>query len=114
MEFLAPDEPVEQLGDERVEAVGADAAAGLPQDLGHRGHVGPVLPGPASPGRDRGGPGRAAQQPDGGLAMDARHGDDLVQELAFSEATGLLVPLPLDGGVSRKLARSRCPPRTDW
>ena len=31
--------------------------------------------------------------------MDAGHGNDLVQELALFVAIGLLVPLPLDGGV---------------
>ncbi len=44
VEFLAPEEPVEQLRNERVEAVGADAPAGLPKDFGGGGAVGAVLP----------------------------------------------------------------------
>ena len=40
-----------------------------------------------------------AQQPDGGLAMHARHGDELVQELVLLGSRGVLVSLPLHGGV---------------
>ena len=42
------------------------------------------------------------EQSDGRFAVDAGHGHDLVQELAFRGPRGLPVTLPLHGGVLPK------------
>ncbi len=85
-----------------MEPVGADPAAGLPQDLSGGGDLGAVAgrpPGARGPCRRSR---LAAQQPDGGLAMNASDGDDLVQELPLLGARRLQVTLPLDDGVLPK------------
>jgi len=105
-EFPAPDEPLEEFGHERMQPVGPDPAAGLPQHRGRRGDVGAVAPRAASVRGRRREPRRAAEQPDGGLAMHARHSHELVQELVFLGSRGVLVALPLPGGVLPQ-ARSR-------
>ena len=105
-EFPAPDEPLQEFGHERMQPVGPDPAAGLPQDLGRRGDVGAIASRAASARGRRCWPRRAAEQPDGGLAMHAGHGDELVQELVLLGSRGVLVSLPLHGGVLPQ-ARSR-------
>ena len=61
----------------------------------------------AERGQHPGGAGdRGAEQPDGSLAMHARHDDQLVQELVLLGSRGVLVSLPLHGGVLPQ-ARSR-------
>jgi hypothetical protein len=50
-----------------------------------------------------------AEQPDGGLTLDAGDGDDLVQELALLGALGLPVPLSRDGGILPQARASRWP-----
>ena len=88
--------------------------AGLPQDRGRAGHLRPVAGRPARPRASRGGPRRAAQQPDGGLAMHLGDGHDLVQEPVLLRSTGVLIPLPLPAAYSRRLARVTVPSWGDW
>jgi hypothetical protein len=47
-EFPAPDQPLEELAHERMQPVGTDPAAGLPQDFGRGGDGGAVAPRAAS------------------------------------------------------------------
>ncbi len=69
-------EAVEEVGHEGVEAMGADPPARLPQHFGDAGDRGAVLARAAArPGR---GPRRAAERPDGRLAMDADYDHDFV------------------------------------
>jgi hypothetical protein len=98
-EFAIPGEAIEQLGDERVEPMGADPAAGLPEDRGGGCDRGPVLSWAAAGPRRRPRPRRTPQQPDSGLAVDTGHRHDFVQEPVFLGATGTLVSLALFGGV---------------
>ena len=79
--------------------MGADAAAGVPEDLDGGGDFRPVPPRPARAGRRGRHPRRAPQQPNGRLSVHARDGDDLVQEPTLLAVRGVLVPLPLNGGV---------------
>jgi len=63
---LAPvEESIKQLGHKGVEAMGADAAAGVPEDLDGGGDFRPVPPRPARAGRRGRHPRRAQQQPNG-------------------------------------------------
>jgi hypothetical protein len=100
-EFAASEEAVQELWHERMEPVGADPTAGLPEDLGG-GHLGAVrawaAAGPGPGARPR----RAAEQPDGRFAVDPGHGHDLIQQLAFLGPSRLPVVLPLHGGVLPK------------
>jgi hypothetical protein len=105
-EFVAPDEALQELGHERMEPMGANAAGCLPPHRGGRGDLGPVLARPAAGPRRRPGPRCPAQQPDGRLAMNPRDGHDLIQQPPFLAAGRLQVPHSLDGGVLPK-ARSR-------
>ena len=97
--FAALHEAIEQFGHEGMQAMRADPPAGLPQDFRRRRDLRPVAPrAPAPHGRGR----RSRpppQQPNGGLAVHPGHGHHLVQEAVFVPPTGLLVPLPLYGGV---------------
>ena len=95
-------EPVQEFRHEGVQPMGPDLAAGLPQDLGGGGDVGPVAARAAGPRGGRRAPWRPAQHADGGLAVHPADRDDLVQELPLLGARGLQVTIPLDGGVFPK------------
>jgi hypothetical protein len=97
---------VEEFGHEGVEPMGADPPARLPQDLGGAGDGRAVLPRAAARPGCRPGPRRAAQQPDGRLAVEAGHGHHFVQEPMLLGARGVLIPLALFGRVLSP-ARSR-------
>ena len=101
-QFAVLNQAVEQLGHEGVQPMGPDPAARLPQDLGGRRDRRAILARPAAragrAARARG----AAQQSDGGLAVDARDRHDLVQELSLLGTRALQVALPLDRGVFPK------------
>jgi len=98
-ELTVLNEPIEQLRHERVQAMRADATTGLPQHLRSGGHVRPIAARPAG-ARGRTRPARrAAEQPDGRLAMHAGDGDGLVQQSVLLGAGGVLVPLSLHGRV---------------
>jgi hypothetical protein len=112
-EFPAPDQPLEQFGHERMQPVGPDPAAGLPQDLGCRGDGGAVAARAPSARGPQPGPWGAAEQPDGGFAMHARHGNDLVQQLVLLGSRGVLVSLPLHSGVLPQAARVTVPSWSD-
>jgi len=47
-QIVALQEAIEQFGQEGMEAMGADASTGLPQDFSDRRDVGAVLPWPAT------------------------------------------------------------------
>ncbi len=99
-------EPVEQLRHEGLEALGPDVPGGLPQHLDGRGDGGTVDARPAGARSGGRGPRRPTEQPDGGLAMEASHGDDLVEQRAFLRSGGGQVPFSLQRGVLPQ-ARSR-------
>jgi len=69
-ELPAPEEPLEQFTDERVEAMGADPAVRVPQDLRWSGDGKTVGAGPTRACTHPGRPGRPPEQPDGRLAVD--------------------------------------------
>ncbi len=98
-QFAVPEEAVQELRHEGMQPVGADPAAGLPEDLGGGGHRRAILARAATGARRRPGPRGAAEQPDGRLAVEAGHGHDLVQQPVLLGARGALVPLALLGGV---------------
>jgi hypothetical protein len=101
-ELAAPEETVQQFRHEGMEPMGADPAAGQPQDRGRGGDVRAVRArAPARP-RRRPGPRRAAEEADDGLAVDAGDGHDLIQELAFLGPGRVPIALPLDGGILPK------------
>ena len=82
--------------------MGPDPAAGLPQDLGGGRHL-RAVGARAAPRPWRGPrPRRTTEQPDRRLAVDAGHGHDLIQELAFLGPGRLPIPLALDRGVLPK------------
>ena len=56
---MAPEEAIEQLGHEGMQAMGADATAGLPHDFGGGGNRGTIGRGRPRPGA---GPGRGARR----------------------------------------------------
>ena len=97
------EQAVEEFGHEGVQTMGPISAAGLPEDLGGGRHAGPYARGrpPRRPAW-RAGPRRTAEQPDRRLAVDAGHGHDLIQELAFLGPGRLPIPRPLDRGVLSK------------
>jgi hypothetical protein len=94
-QFPPEHQPVQQLGDERLQAMGADPAARLPQHLRGAGHLAPVGPRPAAGPWARPGPRRPPEQANGGLAVQAGHGDDLVQEPLLVGPRRLKVALAL-------------------
>lgn len=98
-EFPAPEEAVQELRHEGLEPMGADAAAGLPQDLGHGGHRGAVGARAATGPGCRPEPRDATKQPDRRLAVDAGHGHDFVQQPMLLGSSRPLVPLALLGRV---------------
>ena len=79
-----------------------DPATRLPEHLGGGSDRRPV--GPRTAARPWRGPRprRTAEQPDGRLAVDAGHGHDLIQELAFLGPGRLPIPLTLDRGILPK------------
>jgi hypothetical protein len=79
--------------------MGADAATGLPEDLGSGRDLGAVASRPARPRRRQRAAGGTPQQADDRLAVHAGDDDDLVQELTLLRPGGLLVPLSLSCGV---------------
>ena len=82
--------------------MGPDPAAGLPEDLGGGRHL-RAVGARAAPRAWRGPrPRRTTEQPDRRLAVDAGHGHDLIQELAFLGPGRLPIPLALDRGVLPK------------
>ena len=68
---------------------------GLPEDLERLGHRRPVDSGPPRARTHRRRPGRAAQQADGRLAVQAGDRHDLVQEGAFLRSRGRQIALTL-------------------
>ena len=94
-EFPAPEEAVQKVRHEGLEPVGADPAAGLPEDLGGGGDLRAIDARPAARARHRPGPGGPAEEPDGRFAVEAGHGHDLVQQLVLLGAGGVLVAPPL-------------------
>jgi hypothetical protein len=99
-------EPVEELGDEGMEAMRADVSGGLPQDLHRRGHGGAVAARATGARAGRGCPRRPPEQADGRLAMETGDGDGLVQQGPFLGARGAPVPFSLQRRVLPQ-ARSR-------
>ena len=104
-EFTAPDEPLEEFGHERI----CSRWAPIRPLARHRTSAaaadgGAVAPRAASARGPRPGPRGAAEQPDGGFAMHARHGDDLVQQLVLLTSRGVFVPLRCTAAYSRRLA----------
>jgi hypothetical protein len=105
-ELTIAGEPVEELGHEGLEAMGADVSGRLPQDLHRRGHGGAVEAWAAGARAGRGRPRRPPEQPDRRLAVETGDGDDLVQKRALLGARGAPVPLSLQRRVFPQ-ARSR-------
>ena len=104
-EFAAPEQAVQELRHEGLEPVGANPATGLPQDLGRGGDLWAVQArAPAGP-RQRPGPRRATEQPNGRLPVDAGHGHDFVQQPVLLGASGAVVPPRCLAAYSRRLAR---------
>jgi hypothetical protein len=81
------DETVEELWEGGLEAVGADEAGRLPEELGGEDELGAVVARGARADRRGGGARRAAQEPDGGLAVQAGDGDNFIEELGLLGAT---------------------------
>ena len=79
--------------------MGPDPATGLPQHFRRDRHLRSVRARPTAGPRGGSRPRRAPQEPDGRLAVQPRHGHDLVQELVLLGSSGLLVPQPLNGSV---------------
>ena len=99
VKFAGLPEPVEQFRDEGVKAMRPDPTAGLPEHLGRRGDRGSVAARPSNARRGGHRPRHPSEQPDRRLSVHAGHGDHLVQQPMLVGPAGLLVPLPLHGGV---------------
>ena len=94
-----PGQPIEQLGEEGVPAVGADVAGGFGEQLGRGGHGGAVSAWAARAGATRGVAQRAPQQADGRLAMQPGDRHHLVQQPVLLRPRRAQVALPLHGGI---------------
>ena len=104
-EFTLPGEPVEELGHEGLQALGADVAGRLPQDFeGVRN--GPAVPARAAGARPGSGSARRApQQADRRLTVQAGDGHDLVQQGAFGGAVAARYRSRCTAAYSRRAAR---------
>src|SRR5712692_1195211 len=106
-ELAVAGEPVEELGDEGMEAMRANVSGGLPQDLHRRGHGGAVEARAAGARAGRGRPRRPPEQADRRLAVQTGDSHDLVQKRALLGARGGHVPLSLHRRVANQSAKSR-------
>jgi len=94
-QFVPPQEPVKQLRHEGVQAMGADTATGLPEQLDGGRDLGAVLPRPPRPRGPRRVPQGAPQQANDRLAVHPGDRHDLIQQCLLLPPGSLLVPCPL-------------------
>jgi hypothetical protein len=113
-EFSPPDQPVQQLGDERLQAMGADPPTRLPQHFRRGRHLGPVRAGAATAARARPRPGARPSSRIAALRCSPVTATISSNSWCFSARAACWYRNRCTAAYSRKLARVTGPSRGNW